>query len=123
MTANLLCIIIIVEGILLLCMDFRSYVYRKVTEGMGLGWGCFSIVLILLGAVPGLSDWCRVLPKEAYPAFILVSIVVLFGAFRISCSISQLIRKNQELAMHVSLLNQENERILHDLKHLREQGK
>lgn len=123
MTANLLCIIIIVEGILLLCMDFRSYVYRKVTEGMGLGWGCFSIVLILLGAVPGLSDWCKVLPKEAYPAFILVSIVILFGAFRISCSISQLIRKNQELAMHVSLLNQENERILHDLKHLREQEK
>lgn len=123
MTANLLCIIIIVEGILLLCMDFRSYVYRKVTEGMGLGWGCFSIVLILLGAVPGLSDWCKVLPKEAYPAFILVSIVILFGAFRISCSISQLIRKNQELAMHVSLLNQENERILHDLKQLREQEK
>ncbi len=121
MTEDVLGIVIVAEGIVLLCMDFGSYAYRKLTESMGLGWGCISIVLILLGAVPGLSDWCRGVPREAYAAFILISIVVLLGTFCVSCSISQLIRKNRELAMHVSLLNQENERILHDLEVLREQ--
>ncbi len=118
MTADMLRVIVAVEGVLLLCLDFRSFVYRKITEGMGLGWGCFAFILILLGAVPGLSDWCRVLPKEAYPAFLLLSVSVLLGAFRISCTISQLVRKNREIAMHVSLLNQENERILHEMKEL-----
>ena len=107
MTADMLRVIVAVEGVLLLCLDFRSFVYRKITEGMGLGWGCFAFILILLGAVPGLSDWCRVLPKEAYPAFLLLSVSVLLG-----------VRKNREIAMHVSLLNQENERILHEMKEL-----
>ena len=46
----------------------------------------------------------------------LISFVIIFSFFYISCAVSQLLRKNQELAMHVSLLNQENEIILQKLK-------
>ena len=116
MIANILCIITIIEGIVLLIVDFLSFVYQKITIGIGLCWGAFAIVFVLLGAVPGLSDWTRIIPGEAVPAFILISLSILICFFYLSCAVSQLLRKNQELAMHVSLLNQENEIILEKLK-------
>ena len=105
-------------GVLVLWLDFSSYAHRKMTESMGLLWGLFAVLLVLLGAVPGLSGWSGVIPKEACPAFLCVAITVIFGTFYISNNISKLLRKNQELAMHVSLLNQENERILNELVEL-----
>lgn len=84
--------------------------------GIELCWSAFAVVLILLGIVPGLSDWSKVVPIEAVPAFVLINLAVIFSFFYLSCAISQLLRKNQELAMHVSLINQENEIILQKLK-------
>ena len=43
---------------------------------------------------------------------------MLLFLFKISEYVSVLSRKNQELAMQVSLLNQENERILTELQQL-----
>lgn len=114
--ADFLCIVVIIEGIVLLIVDFISFVYQKITVGIELCWSAFAVILILLGAVPGLSDWSRIVPGEAVPAFILINLAVIFSFFYLSCAISQLLRKNQELAMHVSLLNQENEIILQKLK-------
>ena len=110
--AEILCIITVVEGIALLVVDFISFVYQKITIGIELCWSAFAVVLILLGVVPGLSNWSRIIPIEAVPAFLLISLAIIFSFFYLSCAISQLLRKNQELAMHVSLLNQENEIIL-----------
>ncbi len=116
MMADILCIITVIEGIALLIVDFISFVYQKITVGIELCWSAFAVVLILLGVVPGLSDWTRVIPTEAIPAYLLISLAIIFSFFYLSCAISQLLRKNQELAMHVSLLNQENEIILQKLK-------
>ena len=116
MMANILCILVIIEGIVLLIVDFISFVYQKITVGIELCWSAFAVVLILLGIVPGLSDWSKAVPIEAVPAFVLINLAVIFSFFYLSCAISQLLRKNQELAMHVSLINQENEIILQKLK-------
>ncbi len=116
MTSVFLCVVTVIEGIALLILDFLSFVYQKITVGFMLCWGAFSIVFILLGAVPGLSDWTRIVPGEAVPAFLLISLSILICFFYLSCAVSQLLRKNQELAMHVSLLNQENEILLQKLK-------
>lgn len=116
MMADILCAITVIEGITLLIVDFISFVYQKITVGIELCWSAFAVILILLGAVPGLSDWTRVIPREAVPAYLLISLAIIFSFFYLSCAISQLLRKNQELAMHVSLLNQENEIILQKLK-------
>lgn len=116
MTAGILCMIMVIEGIVLLIVDFISFVYQKITVGIELCWSAFAVLLILLGVVPGLSDWSRVVPREAVPAFVLISLAIIFSFFYLSCAVSQLLRKNQELAMHVSLLNQENEIILQKLK-------
>lgn len=123
MTADFLRTIVAVEGIVLLVMAFLAFVYRKVTEGIGLGWGAFAVIMILLGTVPALAGWSGCIPKAAVPAFIVLNIAILLGTFYLSCRVSQLIRKNQELAMHVSLLNQENESILEELQEIRKQQK
>ena len=116
MIAQILCLITVIEGIALLVVDVISFVYQKITVGIELCWSAFAVVLILLGVVPGLSDWSKTIPIEAVPAFLLISLAIIFSFFYLSCAISQLLRKNQELAMHVSLLNQENEIILQKLK-------
>lgn len=124
MIAQVLCVVTVLEGVALLIADFISFVYQKITVGIELCWSAFAILLILLGVVPGLSDWSRTIPIEAVPAFLLISLAIIFSFFYLSCAISQLLRKNQELAMHVSLLNQENEIILQKLKEsLAKEGK
>lgn len=121
MMADILRMIVIIEGAALLVMAFLSFVHRKVTESIALSWGGFAVIMILVGAIPALAGWSSWIPPKAVPAFVLISAAMLLGVFYISCAVSQLIRKNQELAMHVSLLNQENESILEELRALREQ--
>ena len=121
--ADVLRLIVVAEGIILLIMAFLAFVYRKMTEGIALSWGAFGGILILLGAIPAFAGWSRWLPAEAVPAFVVLTAAVMLGVFYLSCSVSQLIRKNQELAMHVSLLNQENESILEELQAIREREK
>lgn len=52
------------------------------------------------------------------PAQMILSAFLVLFLFKISEYVSVLSRKNQELAMQVSLLNQENERILTELQQL-----
>lgn len=120
MTAMILCVITVLEGILLLTVDFLSYVYQKITVGIGLCWGGFALILIFLGSLPGLSAWSRYIPSEAVPAFLLISFSIIFSVFYLSSAVSQLLRKNQELAMHVSLLNQENETLLEMMRKIKD---
>ena len=121
MMEDIVRIVVVCEGILILFVDFFAFVYRKLTEGIGLGWGFFACIFILLGIVPGLSDWTAVLPVQLLPALGILQFVILAGMFYFSMKVSELLRKNQELAMHVSLINQENERILGQLKRLRKE--
>lgn len=111
---------VVIAGLLLLLLDFMALVYKKITESIGLCWFFLGMVLISLGIVPGLRSWAQAVPKEAAPALLLAGAALLLAAFYLSSQVSQLARKNQELAMHVSLLNQENESILEELKELRE---
>lgn len=107
---------VILAGIILLLLAFFSLVKRKMTEGFSLGWAVGSVLLIIIGIVPCLSDWTTKLSTTHVIALLLFSIFVVGFIFRMSKSISQLTMKNQELAMQVSLLNQENERILYELE-------
>lgn len=108
--------IMICAGILLLCVDFLTFANRKFTELIGLGWGVFSVVLILLGAIPKLAVWSVVLCGWEYAIIYILFFMIIISMYLACISISLLIKKNQELAMQVSLLNQENEKILFILK-------
>lgn len=103
-------------GLLLLIADFRSLVHRKITELMGIGWAVIALLMIIISLVPGLSDWSLLMNHSEYLAGFLMFHILIINAFFVCTQIAQLSMKNRELAMQVSLLNQENERILHELE-------
>ena len=75
-------------------------------------------MLVLIGIVPVFSEWTKQLATGTGLAFFCVGAIFLFEEFRTSAMISQLILKTREMAMHVALLNQENEIILKELDRL-----
>ena len=108
---NILRGIIIIVGILLFWITILSLAQRKMTETFCLIWGGISVVVMLAGIL------LRPVLLEKYistTGMVLVSMVafcVICGAYFLSTMISDLTRKNQELAIQVSLLKRENEKI------------
>lgn len=104
--------LMVATGIVFLLWDFYSYARQKLNESMGLIWAFVSIALIITGAVPalsgGVSEWLLI-------CLFIICLLLLFLLFKVTKAVSVLTMKNQELAMQVSLLNQENEKILHRL--------
>ncbi len=102
----------IIMGIVFLLMCLNAYVRQKLTDEMALCWGGFSIFLFLMGIS---MDTHRILSTPLFVICIICFIIVLMMLFLLCTTVSVLIMKNRELAMQVSLLNQENERMLHEL--------
>jgi hypothetical protein len=105
-------IIIVLIGAVLCGIDFVSYSRQKLTEKLAFLWGMFGMGIILSGILPVLSGWTEAFGINTYLAGLFLFAIVLFLLFSMSLTISELSRKNQELAMQVSLLNNENEQIL-----------
>lgn len=108
-------LIVVVAGICLLLLTFLMYSIRCLTDRIALGWALFSVIIIMAGAIPAWSGWSRALAISSYPMVFAMAGLVVLIIFHHSVYLSQLIMKNQELAMHVSLLNQENEEKLKKL--------
>lgn len=110
--------VMIIAGILLMSVTVVSLAKRKMTEPFCLAWGFFS-VLILLGGIllrpTGLSNY---ISTTGLILVILIGALLIAALYFVSRQISDLARKNQELTMQVSLLNQENERVLAVLESL-----
>lgn len=105
-------------GVLLMVVSFVMHSYKKITVNYTVIWELLGVVLILIGVVPIFSQWTRQLASGTGLAFSCVGAIFLFEEFRTSAMISQLILKEREMAMHVALLNQENEAILKELERL-----
>ncbi len=107
----------ILFGVLLFCITFRAYVRKKMTDTYALAWLTISLAVIIAGVLIR-KEW-----QEALPLSLLILLaVVMFVLFGISVSVSGLAMRNRELAIQVSLLNQENERMLHLLGILTEES-
>lgn len=124
MNAWILRVFIIIVGLLVLYISFRAYVKKRISEKFCLYWVFAALLLVLLSVIPAWSKWSGFL-ASAGAGVVGVCIGVLmvaFGMFSLSCTVSQLNMRNKELAMQVSLLNQENERILRQLEELQKQS-
>lgn len=97
--------------ILLACSKKTYCKFSSAWEGIGIG-------LVLVGAIPVLSSWCYLIGEGTVVAMFLVGAVAVWSGYELSVQISSLSLKTQELAMQVSLLNQENERMLKALSEL-----
>ncbi len=106
---NWLRLIMILAGLLILWMTLTSLAKRKFTDGFSMLWGMLSMCMILGGLVLSPQEIGSIISNTG----LLIALVAGFGmltmAWGFSWEISALQRKNHELAMQVSLLNQEME--------------
>lgn len=111
-------VIICVGGVMLLGITLSSLAKRRMTEPFCLAWGIISIALILAGILLRPSMWNRYISFAGMLLVLLVGFAVIYIAFFVSTKVSELMRKNQELAMQVSLLNWEKDELWKKLNEL-----
>ena len=115
---DILRIILVLTGILLFVLTLSSLARRKMTESFSLTWGLVAVVMILAGIL--LQPYGLAGAISVYGLIMIVTIgfCLIFGAFYITSKVSEVERKSRELAMQVSLLNQENRMIMDKLEEL-----
>lgn len=115
---DILRLIIALTGVGLFAITLSSLARRKMTESFCLTWGLVSVMLIIAGLVLkpyGIADLMSV---TALVVIIVVGYCLLGGFFYITAKVSELTRKNQELAIQVSLMNQENQIMMEKIEKL-----
>ena len=114
--AGILRIILFVMGVALLVITVSSLAKRKINESFSLVWGIISVALIVMGIIISPVEWNDYISTGGLFLILVIMFSIVYAAYFTSIRISQLTRENTELAIQVSLLNQENQRILHRLK-------
>lgn len=117
-TATIVKFCVILVGIGIMAITFVLHAEKKLTVNLAVTWELLGIAAILSGAVPKFSGWSSRLSFGSLVVLLITAFLVLWGVYQMTIQISSLIMKNQELAIQVSLLNQENERILQKLENL-----
>lgn len=116
----LLKIFVIVLGCYLLLMALLSLEKRRMTELFCLAWGVLSALMIIAAVLLKPYHLERFISIRTLFMIMTIIIGIVWGMWFISTQVSLLMRKNQELAMQISLLNQDNEKILKELEDLQE---
>lgn len=118
-SANVLQIIIIATGIFLLIVTINSLAHRKMTESFCLAWGLIALILVLAGFLLRPTEWIRYMSPMGLMLVVMIGFCVVYVAYFMSTKISELARRNQELAIQVSLLRQENQRITEEVEQMK----
>lgn len=118
-TGVLLKVFIIILGAWLLVMAVLSLAKRRMTELFCLAWAVLAGLMILIGMLLQPSQLDRYISTRVFVLILLMVIGVVWGLWFISTQVSILMRKNQELAMQLSLLNQDSEKIQKELEEIR----
>lgn len=109
---------LILAGTVLMVSSFWMNAYKRITVNFAVIWELLGLMLVLTGIIPVFSQWTRLLSSGTGLAFFCVGGIFLFEDVRTSVLLSELTMKNRELAMQVSLLNQENEYMMNELEAL-----
>lgn len=117
-TAAIVKACVILMGIGIMIVTFVLHAKKKLTVNLAVTWELLGITAILSGAVPRFSGWSSRIGLGSLVVLLITALLVLWGVYQMTIQISSLLMKNQELAILVSLLNQENERILRELEKL-----
>jgi hypothetical protein len=107
----LLRIFICLSGLALIYMARKANIVRKMTERQSLFWIIGGLIIILFGLFPQLVYFISDSFSVEYPPSIIFAIAIILATYGIfSCyrTNAELSARVQELAMQVSLLNEEN---------------
>ncbi len=115
---DILRLIIALTGVGLFAITLSSLARRKMTESFCLTWGLVSVMLVIAGLVLRPYGIANLMSVTAFVVILVVGYCLLGGFFYITAKVSELTRKNQELAIQVSLMNQENQIMMEKIEKL-----
>ena len=116
---DVLRLFVIVAGAYMFLKAILSLAKRKMTEPFCLAWAVLSALMIFSGILLNPSQLDGYISIRGLILIIMIVSGILWGLWFISTQVSILKRKNQELAMQVSLLNNDCEKILRELEKLK----
>lgn len=114
-------IFLILLGIFILCGTILSLAKRKMEEEFCLFWACMAILMVLAGIILRPSQVDKYISFSGLILIMIALLGVLWALWFVSTKVSILVRKNQELAMQVTLLNQDCEKLLKEMERIKEQ--
>ena len=118
---DVLRLFVIVAGAYMFLKAILSLAKRKMTEPFCLAWAVLSALMILSGILLNPSQLDGYISTRGLILIIIIVSGILWGLWFISTQVSILKRRNQELAMQISLPNQDCEKILKELEELRKE--
>lgn len=119
MSGTFLRVFVILLGGYILFITILSLARRKMEDQFCLLWSVMSILMILAGILLRPSQISKYMSISALVIILIALLGTLWGLWFISTQVSVLLRKNQELAMQVTLLNQDCEQMLKDIETLK----
>jgi len=97
----------ILTGIFLFIITLFSLAKRKMTDSFVLVWGLISIIFVLLGIFLHPAELAHYISGTGMLLAGAIGFCLVFGAYFISIRVSELTRRNLELAIQITLLKQE----------------
>lgn len=119
-SGQIFCIFMIGTGIALLAVVLLSLAKRKMTEPFCLAWGLFALLLLLAGSLLHPTELERYISATGLLLLLFLVYSILVSFYALTRALSVLIRKNRELAMQVSILNEETEKMAEEINCLAE---
>ena len=116
---DVLRLFVIVAGAYMFLKAILSLAKRKMTEPFCLAWAVLSALMILSGILLNPSQLDGYISTRGLILIIMIVAGILWGLWFISTQVSILKRRNQELAMQISLVNNDCEKILRELEKLK----
>ena len=116
---DVLRLFVIVAGAYMFLKAILSLAKRKMTEPFCLAWAVLSALMILSGILLNPSQLDGYISTRGLILIIMIVSGILWGLWFISTQVSILKRRNQELAMQISLVNNDCEKILRELEKLK----
>lgn len=116
---DVLRLFVIVAGAYMFLKAILSLAKRKMTDPFCLAWAVLSALMILSGILLNPSQLDGYISTRGLILIIMIVSGILWGLWFISTQVSILKRRNQELAMQISLVNNDCEKILRELEKLK----
>ena len=120
-SGDILRLFVIAAGAYMFVKAVLSLAKRKMTEPFCLAWAVLSALMILSGIILNPSQLDRYVSLRGLILIMIIVSGILWGLWFISTQVSSLKRRNQELAMQISLLNHDCEKMLRELEKLRKE--
>ena len=108
-------IILIIAGVLIFILDIVLLAKRRLSEPVSITWGFVAIMFVIGGIVLRPNGWIKYMSPAGMILLILVGLCLFYGLLLASIHISETMRKQSEMAMNISLLNQEIVELKKDL--------